>query len=491
MGPKVNATGRIQALNKAASHISGFDEILYGGFPEGRTTLIEGGPGTGKTIFGLEFLYRGALIGQAGIFVAFEEQGKAVRRNALTLGWNLEALEKAGKLSIIEAHLDPLTVVSGDFNIKGLLAIIEGQSKSLETKRIVFDAMDVLLRLYDDPGRERGEVYALHEWLLSHGMTAIVTVKAPDGNSAAARYNFLEYMADCVIRLVQRPCEWVSTRELQILKYRGSDFGRNAYPFVIQPGGVNVIPISEFGLQHQPLGPHVSSGDAELDNLLGGGYRKASSILITGASGTGKTTIANTFVKAACDRGEKVLFVGFEESQASMVETMLSPGIDLRPAIKAGKLKVITAMPEAFGTEKHVVRTFAAVDQFRPDHVVVDAISAFERMGSSRAAFEFAMRLVNRCKDRGISVVLVNQSLGGAVDRLVISGLGISSIVDTILWLRYVETGDSIKRNLLVIKSRGSKHSNKYHEFRITDRGIEVAGKTPSEKQVKRGRPGK
>ena len=491
MSRKAGTTRQIQELEKAASHISGFDQILFGGLPEGRTTLIEGGPGTGKSILALEFLYRGALASQAGIFVAFEEQGKALRRNALTLGWDLEAVEKTGKLSIIEAHMDPGTIVSGDFNIKGLLAIVEGQSKSLKAKRIVFDAMDVLLRLYNDPARERSEMYALHEWLLTHQMTAILTVKAPDGNATAGRYEFLEYMADCVIRLIQRPGEWVSTRELQILKYRGSDFGRNAYPFVIQPGGVNVIPISEFGLQHKPLGAYITSGNAKLDSILNGGYRKGSSILVAGSSGTGKTTIASTFVRAACERGKKVLFVGFEESQESMVETMLSPGIDLRPALKAGRLKVITAMPEAYGTEKHLVRNFTAIDHFQPDYVVVDAISAFERMGSSRAAFEFAMRLVNRCKERGITVMLINQSTGGTDDRQAISGLGISSIIDTVLWLRFVEEGDAIKRNLLVIKSRGSRHSNNYHEFNITDHGIEFADKASPGKHLKRGRAGK
>ena len=309
---------------------------MYGGLPEGRTTLIEGSPGTGKSIMGLEFLYRGAMAGQAGIFVAFEERASAVRRNALTLGWDLEALEKAGKLAIIEARLDPETIVSGDFNIKALMAIIDGTSKAIGAKRIVFDALDVLLRLFDDPTRERSEMYSLHEWLLDHEMTAILTVKASESNSIFSRYEFLEFMADCVIRLIQRPGEWVSTRELQIIKYRGSDFGRNAYPFVIQPGGISVIPISEFGLQHQALGPHVSSGNEQLDSVLGGGYRQGSSILIAGSSGTGKTTIANTFVKAACDRGEKVLYLGFEESEEAMVATMLSPGIDLRPAIKKG-----------------------------------------------------------------------------------------------------------------------------------------------------------
>lgn len=467
--------GETLELAKAASDIAGFDEILYGGLPEGRTTLIEGSPGTGKSILGLEFLYRGAMAGQPGIFVTFEERAGAVRRNAQTLGWNLGALEKAGKLAVIEARLDPQTVISGDFSLKALLAIIDGKSKATGAKRIVFDALDVLLRLFCDPARERKEKYSLYEWLIDHGMTAILTVKAVESTNILAGYGFLEYMADCAIRLLQRPGEWISTRELQVIKYRGSDFGRNAYPFVIAQGGISVIPISEFGLQHQAPGPHVSSGSERLDVVLGGGYRKGSSILIAGSSGTGKTTIANTFAKSACDRGERVLYFGFEESEESMVATMLSPGIDLRPAVKKELLKVATAMPEAFGTEKHLLRAFIAIDECKPDHVIVDAISSFARMGSDRAAFEFGMRLVNRCKDKGITLILTNQSSGGADDRIAISGLGISSIIDTLLWLRFVEVEDSLKRRLLLIKSRGSKHSNRYHDFLITDHGIELS----------------
>ena len=466
-----NKPGRIQELNKAASHISGFDEILYGGLPEGRTTLLEGSPGTGKSILGLEFLYRGALSGQAGIFVAFEERVSAVRRNARTLGWNLEALEKAGTLAIIEARIDPETVISGDFNLKALLAIVEGKSKAIGAKRIVFDALDVLMRLYNDPFRERVEIYSLHEWLLDHEMTTILTVKVSEGYTITTRNEFLEFVADCVIRLLQRPGDWVSTRELQVIKYRGSDFGRNGYPFVIQPGGISVIPISEFSLQHRPPGPPVSSGNTRLDAVLGGGFHRGSSILITGSSGTGKTIVANTFVNAACDRGEKVLYLGFEESEGAMVATMLSPGIALRPAIKGGLLKVLTAMPEAFGTEKHLVRTFTAIDEYKPVHVIIDAISSFERMGTNRAAFEFAMRLVNWCKDRGVTLIMTNQTTAGAD---AVSGLGIFSIIDALLWLRLVEEGNRFKRTLLVIKSRGSKHSNQYHDFLITDHGIEL-----------------
>ena len=479
--------GGVVTLAKATSHIAGFDEILHGGLPEGRTTLVEGGPGTGKSVLALEFLYRGAMLGEPGIFIAFEERATAVRRNALTLGWDLEAAEKAGKLAIIDARLSPQTVVSGDFNINALLAIIDGQSRAIGAKRIVFDALDVLMRLYDNPIRERGEMYSLYEWLLDHGMTAILTVKASEAPDVFRAYEILEYTADCVIRLIQRPGEWISTRELQVIKFRGSDFGRNAYPFVIQEGGIRVIPISEFGMVHAAMGPFLPSGNAGLDRILGGGYRRGSSVLIAGTSGTGKTTTSNTFVKAACDRGEKVLCLAFEESEEALVEEMLSPGIDLRPAIKSGRLMVESAMPEAHGTEKHLVRSFSLIDTFKPDHVVVDAISSFERMGTTRAAFEFALRLVHLCKHKGITTILVNQSAGGPGERMSISGLGVSSTVDAILWLRFLDTGTQLKRALLAIKSRGAKHSTQYHDFSITDDGIEVSEESLVNRRAKAG----
>lgn len=465
-------------LRKVKTLITGLDEVLQGGFPRGRTVLISGGPGSGKTVLALEFLYRRALQGEPGIFVAFEERTAAIRENALTLGWDLSALEKAGKLALIEGHIDPDAVLSGELDVRGLLGVIEGIARTIGAEHIVLDAVDVLLRMFDNPGVERNQLYSLHEWLQSRGMTNIFTIKAVE-DGMRGRYEFMDFMADCVVRLEQRSLKFVSTRELQVIKYRGSGFGRNAYPFVIAQGGVQLIPISMFGLQHQPLGPHMPSGSSELDEILGGGYRRGSSILIGGVSGTGKTTLAATFAASACGRGDKLLYLGFEESTEAMVTSMLSPGIDLRPAMQAGRLRMMTSMPEAMGTEQHVIWAITEIDSFHPDHVIVDALSAFKRMGSERAAFEFAMRLINYSKDRGITVLLTNQSRFDEGPGE-ISGMGISSIIDTAIYLGYAESNQALSRYLLVIKSRGSKHSTQYHLFDITDEGIKVEKAPPA-----------
>ncbi|UCH09804.1 MAG: AAA family ATPase, partial [Fidelibacterota bacterium] len=281
------------------------------------------------------------------------------------------------------------------------------------------------------------------------------------------------YMADCVIQLDHRVVEQVPTRRIRVIKYRGSDYMHNECPFIITDNGINIIPISTVALQHKALGSMVSAGDPRLDTVLGGGYRLASTILLSGTAGTGKTTLANTFVVAACERGEKALYINFEESQEAMVSGMLSPGIDLRPALRDGKLRVMTAMPEAMGAEEHLFQALSTIEAFQPDHVVVDAMSSCQRMGTKRPAFEYLMRLTNACKEKGITVVLTNQTMGYRNEQE-ITGIDISSMIDTVIFLRFIEIGAEVNRMLMVLKSRGQKASNQYREFLITDNGIDI-----------------
>jgi circadian clock protein KaiC len=362
-------------------------------------------------------------------------------------------------------------VISGDFSIKGLLAILDQQAKAMRARRIMIDAVDALLYLYDNPKRERQELHSLHEWLLDRGLTAIMTVKSPSQGEAPSRYVFLEFMADCVIHVDQRVTVQVTTRRLRVIKYRGSGYGRNEYPFLIGENGINVIPITSNVLQHRPPGPKVSSGQVRLDDLLAGGYKRGTSILVVGTAGAGKTTLACLFSQAACLRGERVLYLNFEESPETMVSNMLSPGLALQSLIKTGRLVVRSYLPEAMGVEEHLFHALNALDEFQPQHMVVDAISACKRMGSEHAAFEYLMRILNVCKERGVTCIYLNQTTGLDIVSE-ISGIGVSSIIDTVVLLRHLPIGGVMKRQLIVMKSRGSKHSEQFHEFRITDRGI-------------------
>ena len=460
-------------LEKIVTGINGLDEILEGGLPRGRTTLVNGGPGCGKSILGLEFLYRGALAGEPGILVAFEERADAVRANAATLGWNLAALEDDKLLFLMEAHLSPGTIISGEFTVQALLAVIEGKAREMGAQRVVFDAMDVLLRLFDDPVRERDEIYRLHYWLLASGLTGIITSKVPTGEWRSTRYEFLDFMADNVILLDQRMNEQTATRRLRVLKCRGSNFGRNEYPYVISSDGISVIPVSRVGLRHKALGEKISTGHARFDTILGGGIARASCILFSGQPGTGKTILASTYVQAACKRGERVLYIGFEESTEALIGNMLSPGIDLRPALNSGTLEFLTAIPESIGVEEHLLQLMERLDAFHPNHVVVDAISACVRMGGKQAASEYLIRVLDACKTRGVTVLLINQT-SGRTDVTEISGNGISSLVDSVIRLSYIKLPGETNRTIEVMKSRGSKHSNQIREFCITDHGFEI-----------------
>jgi len=461
-----NSTG----ITKTVSGIRGLDELLHGGLPTGRLTLVSGGPGTGKTILALEFLYRRALAGEPGLFTSFEERAESVRINTRSLGWDLAGLEESGRLLMLNPELPPGIVKSGRFDIQGLLGILAGRVQALGARCIVLDALDAVLRNFSDDLQRRNQLDILHNWLVDQGLTCLLTVKAAQQGDTI--YPFLDYMADCVLLLDQRVKDQVRTRRIRVIKYRGSGFMSNEYPYVIS-GGVKILPVSTVSLEHRALGEPVSSGQPDLDALLGGGFRRSASILLTGASGTGKTTLASVFARAVCQQGEPLLYVNFEESRAAMVDNMLSAGIDLHPFVEKGLLKIITAMPESMGVEEHLVRILNIMDAFDPRHVVLDAISACRRMGSEKAGFDFLVRLLAAGKTRGITCLFINQG-GGANWPQTISGIGISSLIDTVMMLQYMEAGGEIQRKLLVLKSRGSRHSNRFSRLIINDQGIEL-----------------
>lgn len=459
-------------IRKVATQIEGLDDILHGGFPAGRATLVSGGPGTGKSVLGLEFLYRGAVSGNPGIFLTFEETGESIRQNALTFGWDLASLEQAGTFFLMEGKVDPHVFLSGDFNLKGLLAILEGKAKELGAERIVIDAMDILMRLFDDPKRQQNEIFALNTWLKDQSMTAVLTTKNIK-DTDSPEYGYLDFMADCVIYLDQRTREQVTTKRLQVLKYRGSGYSGNEYPFLISDDGIHFNPITDMEMHYESGSQWISSGSSSLDAILGGGCRRGSCVLISGVTGTGKTSIACTFARSACEEGQRVLYVNYEESQEGMIAGMLSVGIDLRPAIKDSALKVMPIMPESTGIEEQLFRILTTIRRFKPHHLVLDAISACKRIAGEKAAFDFLLRLVDACKKTGITVILVNQATG-SLGYHEISGIGISSIIDTIITPRFRDTGNELSRILLVRKSRGTRHSTKYHNFSLTDQGIQI-----------------
>ncbi|RKX73723.1 MAG: KaiC 1, partial [Spirochaetes bacterium] len=290
----------LKNLGKTPTHIKGLDEILEGGLPRDRTTVINGGPGSGKTLLALEFLYRGALAGEPGIFVGFEEPIEHLRQNTATLGWDLSALERENRLVLLSGHIKPDALVSGDISLKGLLAAASGKTREIGAKRIVIDALEVALRLFDEPRQVHNEMHLLNDWLQQAGLAAVLTTRPSKRAGVSVYEDFFYSMGDCVIVLDVRVADQIDTRRLRVVKYRGSGFARNEYPYVITSSGFHIHPISRVGLRHKPLGKKITTGIARLDEILDGGYRRASCVLFAGIPGTGKTILCSTFVSAAC-----------------------------------------------------------------------------------------------------------------------------------------------------------------------------------------------
>ena len=462
-----------QSLPKIPTKIQGLDEVLHGGLPTGRLTVVNGGPGSGKTLMGLQLLTGGTRSGHSAVFISFEETSEAIRRNALTMGWDLAKVEEDGDLAMINPEIDYEAVSSGTFTIEGLCAILEGQVRKIGAELIVIDAIDMLMRLFNDPSDAQNQLVTLHRWLNDRDLTAVMTVKASESNQRD--FEYLDFMADCVITLDQRIQKQVSTRRLKVNKYRGSDFSSREHPFIISKQGIVVMPLTSVELVEQATGAFVSTADDEVDEVLGGGYRRGSSILISGPSGSGKTTLAFMFSEAAANRGERVLYLSFEQSEQALVSEMKSVGYDLESLIKDGELRISSFMPESAGMEEHLYRIIQQIEEFQPEHLVLDAISATHRIGSEQAATDFLVRLYFYAKTRGITCIFTNQTFVPMSEDLKISGLGISSLVDTAIVLSYFREQEQIGRKLLVLKSRGTNHSRKYHEFFITDNGISIS----------------
>lgn len=463
-------TESVRPIEKFPTRIKGLDEVLFGGIPAGRTTLIVGGPGTGKTIFGLESIYRAALAGEAGVFISFEETSEIIRRNALAFGWDLGPLETRGVLRVVDAQTPTGIVKSGEFDLNGLLVILRAQMEEIGAKRLVIDALDAITRIFPSEEQE-DQLISLHTWLLELGYTTVLTAKS-SGKGSATR-SHMDYLVDCVLRLDQRIAGQVTTRRLHVLKYRGSPFSSNEYPFIVSGDGIVLMPVTSRAVARDQRGERLSTGVDGLDSMLSGGFARGSSALISGSSGTGKTTLAATIASAACERQERVLYVSLEESAQSLVKSMLSAGIHLAPLVDRELLSVLSVLPESRGVEEHLWQILKTIERDAPQYVIVDSIGACRRMGSQEAAFDFLLRLITYCRARGVGCFFLDQTEPGASLQSS-SGIGISSLVDALVVLRQQWQNHRFSREVVVLKVRGSNHSHAPHQFYITDRGLEV-----------------
>ena len=459
-------------LKKSPSGIAGFDEITGGGLPTGRPTIVCGGPGCGKTMFAMEFLIRGATeFGEPGVLMTFEETGEEMSRNVESLGFNVQSLVDKKKLFLDYVRIEPSEIQeTGEYDLEGLFVRLEHAVESVGAKRVVLDTVEAIFSGFGNPGILRAEIRRLFRWLKDHGLTTVIT--AERGERTLTRYGLEEYVSDCVVSLDHRVNDQISTRRMRIVKYRGSSHGTDEYPFLIDKKGFSVLPLSSIRLDHKVSKDRISSGIEDLDTMLEGlGFFRGSSILVSGTSGSGKSTVAAHFADETCRSGKRALYIAFEESSAQVTRNMRSVGINLAQYIKKGLLGFHAWRPSQHGLEMHLLRIHDLVDEFKPQVVIVDPITNLISANLNEV-HAMLMRLLDFLKDRQITAMFTTLTANRGVEEQ--TEVGISSLTDTWILLRDLELNGERNRCLYVLKSRGMAHSNQIREFVLGRNGVRL-----------------
>jgi len=462
-------------IAKTRTGISGFDELTSGGLPRGRPTLICGGAGCGKTVMGLEVLVRGATqYGEPGAIFTFEESSDELAANIASFGFDLPKLVAQKQLVVDHVKIERSEIEeSGDYNLDGLFIRLAHAIDAVGAKRVLLDTLEVLFAGLANKDILRSELRRLFRWLKDKGVTAVITGER--GESTLTRHGLEEYVSDCVILLDLRVQDQISTRRLRVVKYRGARHGTDEYPFLIGDHGVSVLPLSSLQLIHDASTERISSGNSELDRMLGGGYHRGSSILVSGGSGTGKTSVG-ACLAATSSGAERAIYFSFEESPAQLIRNMSSIGLDLAKLVKKKRLRIISTRPSGFGLETHLFAIYQAIEEFKPSLVILDPITDFAPIGNKNEIRAMMTRLVDHLKTKGVTALLTSaHGQGGLGDGSSLeTDAGISSLIDTWIVLQSFEVAGERNRAISVRKSRGTAHSNQIREFVISSRGLSL-----------------
>lgn len=461
-------------LEKCPTGIRGLDDITRGGLPRGRPTLVCGGTGCGKTLLALEFIVRGIHeFDEPGVFMSFEETSEELFKNVASLGFDLEELIRRKKLAMDYVLVERSEIEeTGEYDLEGLFVRLNSMIVATGAKRVGIDSLEALFAGIPNEAILRAELRRLFRWLKDKGVTTVIT--GEQGKNELTRHGLEEYVSDCVIFLGHRVVNRVGTRFLRIVKYRGSSHGTNEYPTMIDEHGLSVLPISSLGFDYPVTTKRVSTGIDRLDAMLGGrGYYSGSSVLVSGTAGTGKSSLAAAFADAACRRGERCLYVAFEEAPAQITRNMASVGCDLDQWTKQGLLRFHAVRSTLCGLEQHLGSIIRLVCEFQPTTVVIDPVTNLSAVGSTEEIKAMLTQVIDYCKNQGITALFTSLTEGNGPREQ--PDVEVSSLMDTWVLLRNVETPSGERNRLLfVLKSRGMAHSNQVREFVLTDKGIRL-----------------
>ncbi len=468
---------KVWQVDKMGTGIPGFDPVSYGGLPKGRTTLIAGTAGSAKTVFAAQFLAEGILkANETGVFVTFEEPPTDLRKNMSGFGWDIPTWEKEGRWAFVDASPEPgdEVVISGNYDLGALLARIEHAVQKIKAKRVSLDSLGAIFTQFTDSATVRRELFRIASALKKMSVTAVMTVERTQEYGEIARYGVEEFVADNVI-IVRNVLEGEKRRRtIEILKFRGTTHQKGEFPFAIIPGqGIEVIPLSAIELKQRSSYVRITSGSTALDKMCGGGFFRDSIILVSGATGTGKTLMVTTFMAGGVENGERCLLFGFEESREQLFRNASGWGIDFEEMEQSGKLRVVCNYPEVSGLEDHLITMKSVIDEFKPNRVAVDSLSALERVSTIKGFREFVIGLTSFIKHQeigGLFTATTPTLLGGSS----VTEAHISTITDSIILLRYVEIYGEMHRGITVLKMRGSMHNKDIREFIIDGQGMHI-----------------
>jgi len=458
-------------LSRCRTYIPGFDLISNGGLPAGRTTLVSGGPGSAKTIFAAQFLVEGIKAGEPGCFVTFEEQPADIRKNLCSFGWDIEKWESENQWIFVDGSLHPKDepVTVGDYDLGGLISRVQHAVSKIGARRLSLDSIGAILVQFGMPAVIRRELYRVAWQLRDMGVTSIITAEHVGQTEAPVE----EYVTDNVIILRNTLEEEKRRRTLEILKFRGASHLKGEFPFTIsEDQGIILLPLSSIELRQKSSDKRITSGIAELDTMCDGGFYRDSVVLVSGATGTGKTLTATQFL-AALGEEERGLLFAFEESRDQLYRNALGWGVDFPSLERGGRLRIVSEYPEVAALEDHLLRIKKHIEEFKPTRVAVDSLSALERISTLRTFREFVLALTSYLKDKQIAGVFTSTTpslLGGST----VTEAHISSVTDSIILLRYVEVFGEMRRGITVLKMRGSQHDRNIREYVIDAHGMHV-----------------
>lgn len=465
-----------QPVPRLQTGIAGLDEITLGGLTRGRTTLVAGTTGTGKTLLALEFLARGIQShDEPGVFITFEERPQDIRRNAASLGLDVAAWEANGRWAFVDASESspPADEVVGSYDFGGLMARVGYAVREIGAERVSFDSLGTVFSRFADPVMVRAELQRVAAALRALEVTSLLTAERTDEYGPISRFSIEEFVADNVVLLRNVLEQERRRRTIEILKLRGAQHRTGEWLYTIDSlQGLVVLPLSMTGAGKPASSERVTTGVAELDRMCGGGLYRDAVAFLSGPTGIGKTMLATHFVAGGVAAGERSLLFSFEEDREQLLRNATSWGIDLLDLEATGRLKIVCELPQHASLEGHFLTIKRTIDAFRPSRLAIDALSALENVATLRGIRDVVIGLGSFIKRQEVTTLFTATS--AFVGRTSATEAHLSVLTDTILQLRYSERAAEIRRSVSVVKMRGSWHDQAIREFTIDAAGMHI-----------------